>query len=141
MALVLDTGPILAALDADDPVHASCAALLDDTDEPLVVVAPTLVEVDYWIRKRLQPEVWSTFVEDIARGAYRLEHLTAEDLERVVELQADYADLDLGMVDAAVIAVCERLGERKVATLDRRHFGVVRPRHCERLRLLPGPPP
>jgi predicted nucleic acid-binding protein len=141
MALVLDTGPILAALDADDPAHASCAALLDETDEPLVVVAPTLVEVDYWIRKRLQPEVWSIFVEDIARGAYRLEHLTAEDLERVVELQADYADLDLGMVDAAVIAACERLGERKVATLDRRHFGVVRPRHCERLQLLPGAQP
>jgi predicted nucleic acid-binding protein len=141
MALVLDTGPILAALDADDPAHASCAALLDGTDEPLVVVAPTLVEVDYWIRKRLQPEVWSIFVEDIGRGAYRLEHLTGEDLKRVAELQADYEDLDLGMVDAAVIAVCEKLGESKVATLDRRHFGVVRPRHCERLRLLPGAPP
>lgn len=141
MALVLDTGPILAALDADDPAHEGCAALLDETDEPLVVVAPTLVEVDYWIRKRLQPTVWSTFVEDIARGAYRLEHLAAEDLERVAELQAGYADLDLGMVDAAVIAVCEKLGESKVATLDRRHFGVVRPRHCERLRLLPGPSP
>ena len=141
MALVLDTGPILAALDADDPAHEVCAALLDETDEPLVVVAPTLVEVDYWIRKRLQPAVWSMFVEDVARGAYRLEHLAAEDLERVAELQASYADLDLGMVDAAVIAVCEKLGESKVATLDRRHFGVVRPRHCERLRLLPGPPP
>ena len=67
MALVLDTGPILALLDADDPAHASCVSLLDDTDEPLVVVAPTLVEVDYWIRKRFQPEVWSIFVEDIAR--------------------------------------------------------------------------
>jgi len=141
MALVLDTGPILAALDADDPAHASCAALLDGTDEPLVVVAPTLVEVDYWIRKRLQPEVWSIFVEDIRRGAYRLEHLTGEDLKRVAELQADYEDLDLGMVDAAVIAICEKLGESKVATLDRRHFGVVRPRHCERLQLLPGAPP
>jgi hypothetical protein len=141
MALVLDTGPILAALDADDPAHARCAALLDETDEPLVVVAPTLVEVDYWIRKRLQPRVWSIFVEDVARGAYRLEHLTGEDLARVAELQADYVDLDLGMVDAAVIAVCEKLGESKVATLDRRHFGVVRPRHCERLRLLPDAPP
>jgi predicted nucleic acid-binding protein len=137
MALVLDTGPILAALDADDPAHSNCASLFDSTDEPLVVVAPTLVEVDYWIRKRLQTEVWSIFVEDIANGAYRLETLAAADLTRVAELQADYADLDLGMVDASVIAVCERLGEKKVATLDRRHFGVVRPRHCDHLRLLP----
>jgi hypothetical protein len=138
MALVLDTGPILALLDADDPAHAKCVALLDETDEPLVVVAPTLIEVDYWIRKRLQPKVWSVFVEDIARGAYRLEHLSPDDLVRVAELQTGYSDLDLGMVDASVIVLCEKLGERKVATLDRRHFGVVRPRHCERLEILPA---
>ena len=135
MALVLDTGPILALLDADDAAHAKCVALLDETDEPLIVVAPTLIEVDYWIRKRLQPEVWSIFVEDIARGAYRFEQLTTDDLIRVAELEASYSDL--GMVDASVVAVCEKLGENKVATLDHRHFGVVRPKHCNHLRLLP----
>ena len=137
MALVLDTGPILALLDADDPAHSRCVSLLDDTNEPLVVAAPTLIEVDYWIRKRLQPEVWSIFVEDIARGAYRLEHLTLDDLIRVAELETAYSDLDLGMVDASVITVCEKLGEKKVATLDQRHFRVVRPRHCDHLLLLP----
>jgi len=138
VSLVLDTGPILALLDADDPAHSSCVALMDDTDEPLVVVAPTLVEVDYWIRKRLQPEVWAIFVEDIARGAYRLEHLSSDDLIRVAELEATYSDLDLGMVDASVITVCEKLGEKKVATLDQRHFRAVRPRHCDYLQLLPA---
>lgn len=137
MALVLDTGPILALLDADDSAHSRCVSLLDEINEPLVVVAPTLVEVDYWIRKRLQPEVWSIFVEDIATGAYRLEHLTPQDMIRVAELEADYADLELGMVDAAVIAICEKLGEKKVATLDQRHFRTVRPRHCDYLELLP----
>jgi predicted nucleic acid-binding protein len=138
MALVLDTGPILALLDADDPAHARCVALLDETDEALIVVAPTLIEVDYWIRKRLQPAVWSVFIEDLARGAYRLEQLTTGDLTRVAELQKSYSNLDLGMVDASVIALCEKLGEKKVATLDRRHFGVVRPRHCDRLQILPA---
>ena len=137
MALILDTGPILALLDADDPAHARCVRLIDKVDEPLIVVAPTLVEVDYWIRKRLQAEVWSVFVEDIAGGAYRLEYLAPQDLLRVAELQADYADLDLGMVDAAVIATCERLGEGKVATLDQRHFRTVRPKHCDYLEVLP----
>jgi hypothetical protein len=138
MALVLDTGPVLAALDADDPEHARCAPLLTDTAEALVVVAPTLVEIDYWIRKRLSPNVWRTFIDDVTAGAYHLVDLAADDLSRVEELERQYADLRLGFVDAAVIAICERLGEKKVATLDRRHFGVVRPRHCEALQLLPA---
>jgi predicted nucleic acid-binding protein len=137
MALVLDTGPILALLDATDPDHERCAGLVGDTREPLVVVGPTLVEIDYWIRKRLQPVAWTVLVEDIALGAYRLENLGAEDLLRVAELESKYGNLGLGMVDASVIAICERLQEEKVATLDHRHFGVVKPRHCKRLRLLP----
>ena len=48
-----------------------------------------------------------------------------------------YADLSLGVVDAAVIATAERLGVTEVATLDRRHFSVVRPRHTPALTLLP----
>lgn len=137
MALVLDTGPILAALDADDPHHAACAELLAGAHEPLVIVASTLVEIDYWIRKGLSPEVWRTFLEDIANGAYRLENLNHADLARAAELGERCAGLDLGFVDASLIAVCERLRENKVATLDRRHFSAVRPSHCDALRLLP----
>jgi len=137
MALVLDTGPILAALDADDPHHLACARLISEATEPLVVVAPTLVEVDYWVHKRLSPSVWRTFVDDVAAGAYRMESLAVDDLVRVEEIERQYSDQRLGFVDAAVITVCERLRETKVATLDRRHFGVVRPRHCPALQLLP----
>jgi predicted nucleic acid-binding protein len=76
-------------------------------------------------------------VDDIARGAYRLYHLDEEDLIRVAELERTYASLDLGLVDAAVIVSCERLDERKVATLDRKDFSVVQPGHCDVLTLLP----
>lgn len=137
MALVLDTGPILAALDADDPYHGACAELLAEAREPLVVVASTLVEIDYWIRKGLTSALWGSFVEDIANGAYRLEALAEPDLVRAAALEEQYADLGLGFVDASVIAVCERLREDKVATLDHRHFGAVRPAHCDGFTLLP----
>jgi predicted nucleic acid-binding protein len=137
MALVLDTGPVLAALDLDDPQHESCAALIADCREPLVVVAPTLVEIDYWIRKKLSLEVWLSFVEDLESGVYRLEQLSPCEVLRAAELEREYADLDLGFVDAAVVAVCERLRETKVATLDRRHFATVRPAHCRALEILP----
>jgi uncharacterized protein len=137
MALVLDTGPILALLDAGDPAHERCVALVERIDEDLVVPALVLVEVDYWMLKLLGHDAWDVFVEDVARGAYRLEPLGVDDLRRAAELERAYAELDLGLVDASVIALCERLGEPKVATLDRRDFSVVRPRHRDALEILP----
>lgn len=137
MALVLDTGPLVAALDRDDRDHLRCAELLEGADEDLVVPALVLVEVDYWVCRLGGVEAWATFVEDMAAGAYRLEVVTEEDLVRAADLEKQYADLGLGVVDASVIATCERLGEIKVATLDRRHFSVVRPRHCSALELFP----
>ena len=137
MALVLDTGPILALLDAGDPAHARSVAMVDEMREDLVVPSCVLVEVDYWARKLLGPAAWDIFVDDITTGAYRLESLTVDDLRRASDLERQYQDLDLGLVDASVIALCERLGETKVATLDRRDFSVVRPSHCDSLHLLP----
>ena len=72
------------------------------------------------------------------RGALVIEDPTTEDYERVRELLQTYADLKVGFVDCAVLAVTERLGEPKLATLDHRHFGVMRPRHVEALQLLPS---
>jgi uncharacterized protein len=138
VALILDTGPILALLDAGDPAHERSVAMVDEVREDLVVPACVLVEVDYWAHKLLGHQTWDVFVDDVASGAYRLEPLTLDDLQRAAELEGEYADLDLGLVDASVIALCERLGERKVATLDHRDFAVVRPRHCESLSLLPA---
>ena len=137
MALVLDTGPILALLDADDRDHGRCVELVETVAEDLVVPATVLAEVDYWTLKLLGHEVWKAFVDDIATGGYRLEPVTAQDLLRAVEIEGRYAELDLGLVDASVISLCERLGETKVATLDRRDFSVVQPAHCDRLQLLP----
>jgi uncharacterized protein len=137
MSLILDTGPILAVLDADDPDHERCVSLVEDIGEDLILPGTVLVEVDYWVLKLLGHEAWEIFVEDIVNGAYRLEHPQPTDLRRAAELERTYAELDLGLVDASVVALCERLDERKVATLDRRDFSVVRPHHCDALELLP----
>jgi predicted nucleic acid-binding protein len=138
VALVLDTGPLLAALDAADPDHARCAALIEDSGEDLLVPALVLSELDYWCHERLAASVWLAFLEDMLAGAYRVESPTHGDLERCHELQSTYADLRLGVVDASVLALVERLGEPKLATLDHRHFATVRPPHVEALELLPG---
>jgi uncharacterized protein len=137
VALVTDTGPLFSALDRRDAHHQRCRRLLDEASEPLVVPAPVLVEVDYWIRKWLHPGILALLLDDIDSGGLLVEDLRPEDYRRVREICLRYADADIGFVDAAVLAVVERLNEPKLATLDRRHFGMLRPRHVDALRLLP----
>ncbi len=62
---------------------------------------------------------------------------TADDLTRAAELVEQYADLPLGAPDACVVALAERLNITELATLDQRHFNVVRPRHVQALTLIP----
>ena len=137
MALVLDTGPLLAALDAADPDHRRCARLLSEGDEDLVVPVLVLAELDYWCHERLGARAWISFMEDLLAGAYRIEMSTMADLARCREIQTQYDDQSVGVVDASVLALVERLCESKLATLDHRHFSVLRPAHVEALRLLP----
>lgn len=137
MALILDTGPLYASLDRSDTDHAACRRLIENADEPLIVPAPVLVEVDYWIHARLHTGVLVALLDDIVAGAYRVEELFTEDYRRIRELCDRYSDVDVGFVDAAVLAIVERLNEPKLATLDHRHFGILRPGHVEVLKLVP----
>lgn len=137
MALVLDTGPLLADLDADDPHHRICSDLIGGTTERRVIPSPVLPEVDHLARTHIGPAAFAALLRDIRRGSYDVEDLVAEDYDRVEEILETYRDLGIGFVDAAVLAIVERLGETKLATLDRRHFAAMRPRHREALELLP----
>ena len=141
MALVLDTSALLAALDTHDPAHADCAELIAGSAEDLVVPVLVLGELDYWCEKRLSVDAWLVFLRDVLDGIYTVEHPTRADLERCQELQTTYADLSVGVVDASLLALVERLGESKLGTLDHRHFGTMRPRHVEALELLPAGSP
>jgi predicted nucleic acid-binding protein len=66
-----------------------------------------------------------------------VEPVRAGDWLRVGELVWQYRDLPLGTVDASVVATAERLGISTLATLDRRHFGVVKPAHAAAFALAP----
>jgi predicted nucleic acid-binding protein len=81
------------------------------------------------------PEV--RFLGDLAGGLVSVETVRASDWLRIAELVARYRNLPLGTVDASVVTTAERLGIAEIATLDRRHFGVVRPNHVEAFTLLP----
>ena len=137
MALVLDTGVLYAALDENDADHAACAGLLGSTREQLVIPSPVLIELDYWVRKFASADAWLTFCEDVGGGAFVIYPLDTELLLTAARLQARYADLPLGLVDAAVFVTCEALGEPKVATLDHRDFGILRTDTGKALDIVP----
>ena len=96
-----------------------------------------LAEASYLVRKALGAAAEAALLRSAAGGAFRLELPTAADLERMAELVETYADLPLGTVDAGVVATAERLGQAEIATLDRRHFTVVRPKHVQAFTLVP----
>jgi predicted nucleic acid-binding protein len=97
--------------------------------------SPVLTEV-CWLLERW-PDVEAAFLEETAHGAFELIHLAPVDLARMAELVRHYADFPLGAVDASVLAVAERFGAERIATLDHRHFAAVKPAHVPALTLLP----
>jgi predicted nucleic acid-binding protein len=103
-----------------------------------IVPAPVLVEFDYMASRELGGGAVRMMLEEVQRGAYEIADLTLADYRRVREILATYADLRVGFVDAAVLAIVERLREPKLATLDHRHFAVMRLRHVDALELLPA---
>jgi uncharacterized protein len=135
--LVVDAGPLIAAAAARDRDHARCVELLSRAREPLVVPALVLAEVAYFLGDRFGNSAERAFAQSFRDGELVAEPLEPTDWARIVELVEEYADLPLGIVDASVVAACERLDATTLATLDRRHFSVVRPRHCAALTLLP----
>ncbi len=135
--LIVDTGPLLAAADLADPDHAVCVSILT-TSEPLHTTPLVIAEAAYLIGRRIGSEAEARFFQSISSGDLTIESLLPEDLNRIAQLVARYADLPLGGTDASVIALAERLGQTTVATLDYRHFSVVRPTHVTAFNLVPN---
>lgn len=138
--ILCDTGPLVAAALSNDDDHRACVDLLTGLHlarRPLLLPAPVTAEVGYLLAREAGAAVEAMFLRSVADGDFEPVDLVAADYDRMGDLVAQYADLPLGTTDAAVIALAERLGVTDVATLDRRHFGVVRPRHVAALTLLP----
>jgi predicted nucleic acid-binding protein len=136
--IIWDTGPLFAAADVDDRDHPRCVELMRHTAAPLLMPIPVLTEVGYLLERERGARAEAEFLRSIRAGQVMMVPLTAADLDRMAELVETYSDFPLGLVDASVIAVAERLNADAIATLDHRHFSVVRPRHLPAFKLLPG---
>ena len=135
--LLVDAGPLVAAATTRETNHAACRALLRTATRPIVVPQTVTAEVAYFLGSRVGAHAELVFAQSIRDGELMVEPVHERDWQRVAELVEAYVDLPLGLVDASVVAIAERLGLTRIASLDHRHLGVVRPRHCERLELVP----
>jgi len=122
--IVADTGAVLALVDADD-IHHGAMRRVYERDDDWTLPWAILPEVDYLLGRHVNARARRLFLDDLAAGAFIVEWGTPGDLERAVELDRRYAALELGLVDAVVLAVAERLEADGIATLDLRHFGAV----------------
>lgn len=135
MLAIVDTGPLYAAVDADDQDHLGCVATLQMPGMSLFVPAMVVAETTYLVGRRLGPTIEAQFLD----GMSDLDVLAPgpEDWSRIAELVKQYRDIPLGGTDASVVALAERLKTNVIITLDRRHFSAVRPRHTSSWHLLP----
>lgn len=136
--IVVDTGVLYALADRDDDHHGSCVRWLAATRTSLIVPPPVIAEACYLIGDRLGAEAEATFLDALGPGQmFTLGDLVDRDLVRMAALVRQYSSVPLGGTDAAVVAVAERLGVDQAATVDHRHFSVVRPQHVRVFTLLP----
>ncbi len=124
--IVVDTGALLALMNAEDRHHEAVVRLYDSGGTRWVIPWAVLPEVDYLVATRMGAEVARAFVDDLRNGAFRVDANIEKDLPRAAEIGEQYASLSIGLVDGVVMAQAERYRAEAVLTTDGRHFNAVR---------------
>ncbi len=123
--IVADTGAVYALIDSRDRHHRPLRKLFEADPDAWVLPWAILPEVDYLVGKRLGQRVEEEFLEDLAEGRFAVDLGGESDLEEAWRICRKHRALRLGLVDAVVMAVAERLKAEAIATLDVRDFAAV----------------
>lgn len=135
--ILLDTSALYAIADRDDKWHKAMVDAVGGRAGDRIVPVSVLVEACYLVSTYLGVAAERRLVRAVIGGDFLLEGLNLRDLERAEAVLQKYADANIGFVDASIVAVAERLKIRMIATTDRRHFRLFRPKHCSTFELLP----
>jgi predicted nucleic acid-binding protein len=131
VAVLLDPSAVLAAADGADRNHRAAVAWFGRVDEPLLLGALGLAELDILLRRELGADASLAVVESLVAGSIRLVAPTQEDLARAAVLMGEAAEHGPRLADALLVATAERLGVRRVAAFDRRPLAIFRPKHVQ----------
>ena len=124
--IVADTGAILALVDTSDRHHAAIREIYEERPDLWLLPWAILPEVDYLIGAELGARAQEAFLDDLAEGAFAVEYGRHTDIARAHAIALKHRALNMGLVDAVVMAIAERLRADAIATLDLRHFGAVK---------------
>lgn len=132
--ILIDAGPMVALINADDRHHSACRAALESIREPLATVWPAVTEAMDLLGFSLaaQEALWELVASEV-----KLLALNEDDFPRMRELMRKYRDLSMDLADAALVRVAEREKIRTLFTIDRKDFSVYRPHRLGRFTLLP----
>jgi uncharacterized protein len=137
VTVVIDAGPLVSFGDANDPQFARIDELLRTVDGPLVIPAPVTAEVDYLLGRRLGRGPRRNFIADLAAGRFTVACLEREDYATIGNLDARYADLELGLTDCALVVIANRYATNRIVSFDERHFRAVTPLQGGAFTILP----
>ena len=137
MAYLLDSGFLFGFIDETDKNNEQIGEILENIIEPIVLPVPAITEVAYFVSKYLGVVALANFLDETSQTDFVLETPTSEDYKRAADVLRKYNDANIDFVDALIMAIAERLKITKILTVDRRHFGMFRPAHCEAFEILP----
>jgi predicted nucleic acid-binding protein len=135
--MLVDSSFLYALSDRSDKNHLAAVQFLASLGANWIVPSTVLPELCYLLQSRISYRAMRDFAGLLAADQVPLVDIKPEAWLRVSELLARYADSRLDFVDATIIAMAELLDLTQIATFDRRHFRVIRPRHCPAFELLP----
>lgn len=135
--MIVDTSALLAFFDRSEPDHRMVSALIEVATEPLVVSPYVIAEVDYLVGTRVGVDAAALVLRELAGGAWELPTFSADDLVSAASLMEKYRDHSIGLADASNVVLAARYRTRTIATLDRRHFAVLRPLTGGHFRIVP----
>ncbi len=137
MTSLVDSGFLYALLNDVDQLHEAVTEAFEQTPGPWLLPSPALTEISYLLAKFQGQEALAAFLETLPTSSLLLVEPERGDYGRAAELIRQYQDAPLDFVDSVIVAVAERLNVTTILTVDRRHFHMVRPRHCKAFNILP----
>ncbi|QPE04985.1 PIN domain-containing protein [Microbacterium schleiferi] len=124
--MIVDTSALLAYFDANEPRHTDVARIIENTDAPLIVSPYVIAELDYLVLTRHGSDAELVVLDELTSGAWELADMTSARIRVATEIVRRYADQPIGLTDASNIVLADAYRTRQIATLDRRHFEVLR---------------